>query len=70
MDAKRHQDNDCISQWHENFLSAMMEIWHGTTILSEMGDVDVPVGGFIIFSGSKANVGMSLGFRVILSLTL
>jgi hypothetical protein len=38
----------------------MMGVWHTTTIfIPEIGDVDVPVGGFIIFSGSKAHAGMA-----------
>jgi hypothetical protein len=41
----------------------MMGVWPATTIfIPEMGDVDVPVGGFIIFSGSTAHAGMGLGF--------
>jgi hypothetical protein len=37
----------------------MMGVWTETTIfLPENGDVEVPVGGFIIFSGSKAHAGM------------
>jgi hypothetical protein len=37
----------------------MMGVWPATTIfIPEMGDVDVPVGGFIIFSGSTAHAGM------------
>ena len=33
-----------------------------TIFIPKLGDVDVPVGGFIIFSGSKAHAGMGLGF--------
>ncbi len=62
-DAKRHKDKECVGKWHEEFLSAMMGVWDATTIFNpELGDVDVPVGGFIIFSGSKAlNIPVYIG---------
>jgi hypothetical protein len=53
-------NSTCFGKWHEEFLSAMMGVWDDTTIfIPEEGDVAVPVGGFIIFSGSKAHAGMA-----------
>jgi hypothetical protein len=36
-----------------------MGVWSKTTIfIPESGDVPIPVGGMVIFSGSKAYAGM------------
>ena len=51
-----HRDAECHNTWHQVFLSAMMGMWTDTTIfIPGEGDVEVPVGGMIIFSGSKAH---------------
>ena len=57
-DAKRSKDGDCQNQWHLEFLSALLGVWSSTTIfIPEKGDVEVPVGGLVIFSGSKSHAG-------------
>jgi hypothetical protein len=60
-DAKRHADSSSKSSkaWHQDFLSALFGVWTQTTIfIPKKGDVSIPVGGILIFSGSKAHAGI------------
>lgn len=64
-DAKRDCD-ERTTEWHLEFLSSLMGVWPNSTIfVPETGDVPVPVGCALIFSGSKAHAGSaySIGNR-------
>ena len=56
-DSKRNSDKQ-IEDWHHQFLSTLIGVWPDTTIfVPGQGDIPVPVGSALIFSGSKAHAG-------------
>ena len=56
-DSKRKSDEQ-IDDWHLQFLSTMIGVWPDTTIfVPGQGNIPVPVGSALIFSGSKAHAG-------------
>jgi hypothetical protein len=58
---KRNSDeqiDDQIDDWHHQFLSTLIGVGPDTTIfVPGQGDIPVPVGSALIFSGSKAHAG-------------
>jgi hypothetical protein len=60
-DAKRHADSasNTSKAWHQEFLSALIGEWTKTAIfIPREGDVAIPVGGMVMFSGSEAHAGI------------
>jgi hypothetical protein len=56
-DSKRNSD-ELIGDWHHQFLSTLIGVWPDTTIfVPGQGDIPIPVGSALIFSGSKAHAG-------------